>query len=72
MEQFIYEIPVPKATDHKNRGLTPIVIRVIDTIGLVTPRFLKVLVDPGSTTTMIKASTMPDKTVPVDMQEGED
>ena len=57
LEEILYEIPCPKTGNPRNKSLTPISICVIDTIGLVTPRkLLKVLFDPGSTKTMIKAS----------------
>ena len=50
LEEFIYEVPVPKSRDPKNRSLAPISIMVVDTVGLVKSRkLLKVLFDPGST-----------------------
>ena len=65
LEEILYEIPVPKTDNPRNKSLTPISIYVIDTIGLVTSRkLLKVLFDPGSTKTMIKYSTVPCKAVP--------
>ena len=35
IEEIMYEVPVPKIGDPKNKSLTPISICVIDTIGLV-------------------------------------
>ena len=72
MDEKIYEILVPKARDPKNKSLVPISIAMMDTIGLVVPRkLLKELFDLDSTTTMIKASAVPDKAIPEDMKEGE-
>ena len=71
LEEILYEIPVPKTGNPRNKSLTPISICVIDTIGLVTSRkLLKVLFDPGSTKTMIKSSAVPRKAVPVSMKQG--
>lgn len=62
---------MPKSRDPKNKSLIPISIAMIDTIGLVVSRkLLKELFDLDSTTTMIKASAVPDKAIPVGMKEG--
>ena len=55
LEEFIYEVTVPKNKNQKNKSLTPISIMVVDTIGLVKSRkLLKVLFDLGSTKPLIK------------------
>ena len=57
-----YMILVPKNGTPKDSSLTPIPIIVIDIIGLLPSRkLLKVLFDPGSTRTLIKASIVPKK-----------
>ena len=57
-----YMIPVPKIGIPKDSSLTPMSIMVVDTIGLLLScRLLKVLFDPGSTRTLIKASIVPKK-----------
>ena len=67
----MYEIPVPKNKNPKNRSLAPMLIMVVDTIGLVRSRtFLKVLFDPGSAKTLIKASVIPRLAKPVSMKSG--
>ena len=69
-EEFIYEVPVPKNENPKNKSLTPISIMVVDTIGLVKSRkLLKVLFDPGSTKTLIKKAALPTAAIPIPMQE---
>ena len=40
LEEFIYEVPVPKNENPKNKNLTPISIMVVDTVGLVKSRKL--------------------------------
>ena len=57
-----YMIPVHKNGTLNDLSLTPISIMVVDTIGLLPSRkLLKVLFDPGSTRTLIKASIVPKK-----------
>ena len=69
-EEFIYEVPVPKNENPKNKSLTPISIMVVDTVGLVKSRkLLKVLFDPGSTKTLIKKSAIPAAATPIPIQE---
>ena len=53
--EVFYQVPVPKNGTPRDLSLTPITIAVVDTIGLVKSRkLLKVLLDPGSSGTMIK------------------
>jgi hypothetical protein len=50
-----------KANTDTQKYLTPVTIMVVDTISSVKSRiFLKVLLDSGSTTTMINQNVYPD------------
>ena len=63
-----YQVPVPKNGTPRDLSLTPITISVVDTIGLVKSRkLLKVLLDPGSSGTMIKESILPKEARPVSL-----
>ena len=53
-------IPMPKNGKVRDLSLTPITIMVVNTIGLKKSRkLLKVLLDPGSTSTMIHKDAVP-------------
>ena len=60
-----YLIPVHKNGMPRDKSLTPISIMVVDTIGLKKSRaLLKVLLDPGSTKTLISRKALPKGTKP--------
>ena len=62
-------IPVPKTGKPRDLSLTPITIMVVNTIGLKKSRkLLKVLLDPGSTSTMIHRDVIPRGCEPVQLQ----
>ena len=66
--EMSYLIPVPKNGTPRDLSLTPISIMVVDTIGLLPSRkLLKVLFDPGSTRTLVKASIVPKKATAVEL-----
>ena len=59
-EEVTYMIPVPKGKNPIDKSLTPITIMVVNTVGLKQSRaILKVLLDPGSTKTMITKQALP-------------
>ena len=59
-QEVTYMVPVPKGGTPKELSLTPITIMMIDTIGMKKSRnILKVLLDPGSTKTLINKSCIP-------------
>ena len=59
-EEITYMVPVPKIGTPKGLSLTPITIMVVDTIGTKKSRdILKVLLDPGSTKTLINKKSVP-------------
>ena len=61
-----YQVPVPKNGKPRDLSLTPITIAVMDTIGLIKSRkLLRVLLDPGSSGTMIHEIIVPKDAVPV-------
>ena len=63
-----YQVPVPKNGNPRDLSLTPITIAVMDTIGLIKSRkLLRVLLDPGSSGTMIHERIVPKKAVPMSL-----
>ena len=55
-----YLIPVPKGRKPKDPSLTPITVGVIGMIGIIaSKKLLKVLLDPGSTKTLINVKVLP-------------
>ena len=59
-EAITYMIPVPKTGTPRDTSPTPIMIMIVKSIGLKQSRaILKVLLDPGSTKTMISRKTLP-------------
>ena len=59
-QEVSYMIPMPKTGKPRDMSLTPITIMVVNTIGLKKSRkLLKVLLDPGSTSTMIHKDIIP-------------
>ena len=61
-----YRVPVPKDGTPRDLSLTPITIAVMDTIGLVRSRkLLRVLLDPGSSGTMVHERIVPKEAKPV-------
>ena len=64
-QDVTYLIPVPKNGTPRDKSLTPISIMVVDTIGVKKSRaLLKVLLDPGSTKTLISRKALPKGTMP--------
>jgi hypothetical protein len=69
-DEVTYMVPVPKNGTPKDSSLTPITIMVVDTIGLKKSRvLLKVLLDPGSTKTLISRKALPRGTSPIPLQQ---
>jgi len=63
-------VPVPKNGTPKDISLTPITIMVVNTIGLKKSRiFLKVLLDPGSTETLIYRKVLPKSASIIPLQQ---
>ena len=59
-DEVTYMIPVPKGGTPRDTSLTPIIIMIVNSIGLKKSRaILKVLLDPGSTKTMISHKALP-------------
>ena len=68
-QEVSYMIPVPKTGKPRDTSLTPITIMVLNTIELKKSRkLLKVLLDPGSTSTMIHKDVIPRGCKPVSLQ----
>ena len=69
-EQLVtYMIPVSKVGNSKNRSLTPATLAIICTIGTLKLRvLLKVLLDSGSTKTMIHKHALSRGYKPVSLQ----
>ena len=66
-----YMVPVPKNGTPKDVSLTPITIMVVRTIGtLDSKKLLRVLLDPGSTKTMIHRRALPRGTTAVTLEKG--
>ena len=62
-QDVTYLIPVPKNGTPRDKSLTPISIMVVDTIGLKKSQaLLKVLLDLGSTKTLISRKALPKDT----------
>ena len=67
--EMSYMVPVPKNGTPRDLSLTPISIMVTDTIGLIkSRRLMKILFDPGSTRTLIRADVIPTKAKPVELK----
>ena len=65
-----YMVPVPKNGTPKDMSLTPITIMVVRTIGtLDSKKLLRVLLDPGSTKTMIHCRALPRGTTAVTLEK---
>ena len=60
-----YMVPTPKCKEPKDKSLTPIMIAVVGTIGTIDSKtLLKVLLDPGSTKTLINRKILPKDITP--------
>ena len=63
-------IPVPKGGTSRYTTLTPITIMIVNSIGLKKSRaILKVLLDPGSTKTMISRKALPREAQLIPLQQ---
>ena len=70
-EEPIYEIPVPKNRDLKNRNLVPMSVSVLDTMGIIDSKeLLEVLFYPSLARTIINSSAVTSKAVSVEMKWG--
>ena len=59
-EDVTYMVPMPKMGKTKDRSLSPVTVMVVDNIGTRPSKLLlKVLLDPGSTKTMISKRCIP-------------
>ena len=65
-----YMVPIPKSKKSTGASLTPITIGVADTIGVSKSKnLLKVLLDPGSTKTLISKKVIPRNASPANLQK---
>ena len=65
-----YMVPVPKNGTPKDASLTPIMIMIVRTIGtLDSKKLLRVLLNPGSTKTMIHCRALPRGTTAVTLEK---
>ena len=69
-DKVTYIIPVPKGGTPRDTSLTPITIMIVNSIGLKKSRaILKVLLDPGSTKTMISRKALPREAQLIPLQQ---
>ena len=69
-DEITYMIPVPKGGPPRDTSLTPITIMIVNSIGLKKSRaILKVLLDPGSTKTMISRKALPREAQRIPLQQ---
>lgn len=68
--EISYMVPTPKGRTSRDPSLTPITVRVVRTIGTIeTNNLLKVLLDPGSTKTLINKKVVPRKAKLVELSK---